>query len=219
MSRRDILKISFVASLCALGLLIVASAIALSSNPVSGQEQFEVISRPVDYTAQLTLVSEGLRRVLFVDGLFMVAYAVAIGFAVLAFADNNRAAAWLGGLGIVAVMVLDALENATMAQSLDIAAMGIQIPIERIAYQASISAMKWQFAAAALFAVSFVLPYGRPVEKLLVWGIRIGLPIAVPLFLTDAFALRQAGGLLLLLTMCGGFALLAWVVRTQTPRV
>ncbi len=207
------LKTALVADLLALALLVIAAATAMTGNPPAGQEQFETIRDAAAYAGELAAAGPGLRRILFIDGLFMLAYTVAIGFTVMAFAPNNRPAAWLGGLGIVAVMLLDAYENATMAQSIDILQAGGTIGLDRIAYQAGISGMKWQSAAAALLAVSFVLPCETLVEKLLVWGVRVGLPVAVPIFIMGAFDARAFGGLLLLLSMSGGFVLLALVLR------
>lgn len=213
MARRDLLQLSFAATVCALLLLVAAVAVASGSSPAATQEQFEVISEPAQYAARMAATAPGLRAVLFIDTLFLLAYTVAIGAAAIAFCANSRPAAWFAGLGIVAVMLLDALENATMVQSLDIVALTGSVGMERIAYQATVSAMKWQAAAAALLAMSFVLPSATPVEKLLVWGVRLGLPVAVPLFVFDAFAMREWGGMLLLASMAAGFVLLAIVVR------
>ena len=215
MSRRDLLNISFTANLCALALIVLASALALLHAPVAGQEQFETVAQPVEYAARMAAAADGLRQVLFVDALFMIAYTVAVGFAVLAFAGNNRAAAWVGGIGIVLVLGLDVLENAIMTVSTDIVTAGGQLTMERIASQATVSALKWQTAAAVLFAISFVLPSRSALEKLLVWGVRLGLPVAAPLFITGAFSMRSVGGLLLLVSMAGGFVLLAAVTRSH----
>ena len=212
MTQRDILKTALTAALLSLALFALAFVLALTGNPVVGQEQFETISAPAAYTASLVGGASGLRRILFVDGLFMLAYTVAIGFAIMAFAERNRVAAWIGGIGIVLVMLLDAMENAVMAQSLDLALIGEAVSADRIAFQALVSAMKWQSAAAALLAVSFVLPDETPVEKLLVWGVRLGLPIAVPLFIMNGFDARGLGLLMLPVAMGGGFVLLALVL-------
>ncbi|MCG6858295.1 MAG: hypothetical protein LJE67_09525 [Salaquimonas sp.] len=213
MAQRRLLDISLAATLTALVLLVAAVMAAATASPPASQELFETISAPADYAARLVATDAGLRVVLFIDGLFMLAYTTAIGFAALAFRDNNRPAAWLAGCGIVVVMILDALENTTMAGSLDIAGLTGALTLERIATQASISAMKWQIAAATLVATSFVLPSATLLEKLLVWGVRLGLPVAVPLFVYDPFGLRAVGGILLLVSMAGGFVLLAIVLR------
>jgi hypothetical protein len=218
MTTRDRLTIAFYATLAALALLVAAVILALTANPPAGQEQFEVVGSAGDYAARLAAAGPGLRRVLFIDGLFPIVYTLAIGFTILAFADNCRPAAWVGGIGILAVMLLDGVENAVMVQSLDLIGAGGALTPERIGLQALVSAMKWQISAAALFATGFVLPSDTALEKLLVWGVRLGLPVAVPLFLTNAFGLREVGGLLLLVSMLGGFILLALALRSRLKR-
>lgn len=213
MARRDAYNISLIAALTALALIVVMLALSLAYDPVPSQERFEVFSDPAGYAEELRASGAGLRAILFVDTLFLLSYTVAIGFAAVAFADNCRPAAWIAGIGIVCVMALDMFENATMVQSLDLAALGESVSTGRIALLATISAIKWQFAAATLLAMSFALPSATALEKLLVWGTRIGLPVAAPLFVFDAFGLREIGGVLLLVTMAGGFALLAIVLR------
>ena len=215
MARRDLLNVSLVAALCALALIGVMLVLALAYDPHPSQERFEVVSDPEAYASALRAGADGLRAVLFVDSLFLLAYATAIGFAALAFAGNCRAAAWVGGLGILLVAALDMFENTTMVQSLDMALISGGVALDRIAFLASISAIKWQVAAATLLAISFVLPSAATLEKVLVWGVRLGLPVAVPLFVHGAFGLREAGGLALLVSMAGGFVLLALLLRAH----
>ncbi|WP_075996759.1 hypothetical protein [Salaquimonas pukyongi] len=212
-TQQDYPAISFAGCLAAIGLLLAATIVSLTSG--ASQEPFETIADAAAYASGLAKAETGLRTILFIDSLFIIAYVTAIGFAVAAFASRCRPAAWLGGLAILAVAILDMLENAIMAQSLDMAVLGASITLERIAWQASLSAMKWQMAALALFSVSFILPDESLLERLLVWGLRLGLPLAVPLFVMDAFGLRQIAPAGLGLTMLGGFILLAVVLRTH----
>lgn len=202
-------------------MLAAATVISLvSGSPAEpvGQEAFETIADPAAYAAGLARADDALRTILFVDTLFIIAYLTAIGFAIAAFADKCRPAAWFGGLAIIAVAILDALENATMVQSLDLVALGAPLTLEHIAWQASISAMKWQMAALSLFAVSFTLPGESVLEQVLVWAIRLGLPLAVPLFVMNAFGLREIAPLGMGLAMLGGLILLAAVTRSHLGR-
>lgn len=213
MTNQQLLKTSYIASVISLVLIVIATVVALAVEPHAGQERFEIFSDAATYASGMLAAADRLRIVLYIDGLFMMSYTVAIGMAIMAFAQNNRAAALLSGVGIVAVFLLDAFENATMAQSLDLVAAGAALDQGRIGFQAMVSAMKWQTASLILFSTSFVLPYETLVEKLLVWGARIGLPLAVPLFVSDTFGLRTVAGPLMLLSMGGGFVLLALVAR------
>ena len=212
------LKTAYAATVTALLLMVAMLVTTLLSGVAVGQELFETIFAVDDYTAALLTAEAPLRVILFIDGLFMLAYTVAIGAAMLGFRQRNPAAALAGGLGIIAVMLLDALENATMAQSLDLIAAGGTLTLERIAFQASVSAMKWQAAAATLVAASFVFPTETTLEKALVWAARLGLPVAVPIFVMNPLGVREAGALLMLLSMVAGFVLLALTLRTRTAR-
>ncbi len=218
MDTRTHLSRSSVLNLVALALLAAAMLAANLAPYPAGQEFFEVIRPAEVYSAALANADPALRTVLFFDALFALAYTGAICFAILGFARRNVPVAWFCGLGIVAVMVLDYRENTIMVQSLDIVAAGGELPLARIAAQASVSAIKWQGAAAVLFALSFLLPADTLIEKLLVWGTRLGLALAVPLFVLNAFGLRETGTLFILLSMAGGFVLLAVVTRSRAKR-
>ncbi|MCB1517745.1 MAG: hypothetical protein KDJ19_09050 [Hyphomicrobiaceae bacterium] len=215
MTQQSFLKTSWAAALVSLVLIILATVVALGTEPHAGQEGFEVFADTATYVANMAAAGDRLRIVLYIDGLFMMSYTVAIGAALLAFAQNNRAAAILSGIGIVAVFLLDAFENAVMAQSINMVAAGDALEQSRIGFQAMVSAMKWQTASLILFSTSFVLPSKTFVEKLLVWGARLGLPLSVPLFVSNAFGLRTFAGPLMLLSMGGGFILLALVTRKR----
>lgn len=200
----------------AIALLLVATAISLATG--AGQEIFETIRNPAAYGSELAAADQGLRAILFIDTLFIPAYVTAIGFAMTAFASSCRPAAWIAGIGILAVALLDVVENTIMVQSLDLALLGILPDEGRITWQAFASALKWQVAALSLFAAGFVLPRDSSLEKLLVWGVRIGLPLSVPLFVMDAFGMREAAPILIGVSMLGGLALLAMVLRGRLSK-
>lgn len=215
MDNKQYLKQSSQLSIVALLLLVAAGLVATTGPFPANQEIFEVIGPSEAYSAALTNAGPALRTVLFIDALFALAYTSAISFAILGFAQRNPAVAWFSGLGIIAVLFFDYWENSIMVQSLDILSVGGEVSLDRIAHQASVSASKWYGAAAVLFAVSFLLPYDSWVEKILVWGTRLGLTFAVPLFVLNAFAMRDMGTLLILISMAGGFVLLAVVTGSR----
>jgi len=202
----------------ALAILIVAAIMEMGGLPNSGQQQFEYIYDLQEYTEALAAADPNIRIVLFLDSLFILCYAAAITFAAIGFADRNLPVAWFCGLGIVAIGILDFWENTTMVHSMDMLANGIPITAERMLYQVQVSATKWQASAAVLFAISFLLPDARLVEKVLVWGTRVGLAVAVPLFVINSFDARGLGGLLLLVSMASGFALLTAVTHLNSQK-
>jgi hypothetical protein len=211
MQNNQHLRYSSILALSAFILLMVALVIGNSGQYPAAQELFEYISDPKAYSAALAKAAPNLRIVLFIDAVFALTYTSAICFAAIGFSHRNPAFAWAVGLGIIAVMLLDYVENIMMVQSMDLIALKGELSIERIVSQATVSSIKWHSSAAVLFAVSFLLPGDTLIEKLFVWGTRIGLVFATSLFVTQAFDLRELGGLLILVSMASGFLLLSWV--------
>ncbi|MCP4185961.1 MAG: hypothetical protein GY761_22095 [Hyphomicrobiales bacterium] len=209
---------SAIASTLALVLLIIIGLIANLGEYKAGQELFETIIDPEEYSKSLANSTPALRIVLFLDALFILCFVTAIGFAILGFAKRNPPIAWFCGIAIIIVMFLDYWENFILSQSMDLLALGNTISLDRILYQASISSAKWQLAAITLVAISFLLPNDNLVEKLLVWGTRLGLAIGVPIFILDVLELRESGVILIALTMISGFLLLAIVTWKHSVR-
>jgi len=205
------LKQSMVLSLVAVALLIAMSLVGVFASTVTSQEQFEFIYGLEDYVANLGAAEPAIRTILFLDSVFILSYVAAVSFAILGFASRNLPVAWFCGLGILAVMGLDYWENILIVQSLDLVAAGEIVTADHMAQQAIISSFKWHISATTLFALSFLLPGKRLTEFLLVWGTRLGLAIAAPLFVINPFEMRGIGSILILLSMSGGFVLLSIV--------
>ncbi|VAW19968.1 hypothetical protein MNBD_ALPHA11-40 [hydrothermal vent metagenome] len=218
MQNSEYFKQSAVLSVVALALLVAGVVVGSMAFPVTSQEQFEIIYALESYTRNLGAAEPAIRLILFLDSIFILAYIGAISFAIIGFASRNLPVAWFAGLGILAVMGLDIWENILIVISLDLVKFGETVSAQTMAQQALISSFKWQISAITLFALSFLLPGKRLAEFLLVWGTRLGLAIAAPLFVFNPFELRPIGSLLILASMSGGFILLAivmWQNRNQ----
>ena len=209
---------STMASILALILLVITGLIANLGEYKAGQELFETIIDPGEYSRSMTNAAPALRIVLYLDALFILCFFCSIGFAVLGFAERNPPVAWFSGIAITFVMLLDYWENFILGQSMDLLALGHAISLERILYQASISSAKWQLAAVTLVALSFLLPNDNLLEKLLIWGTRLGLAIGVPIFILDVLELRESGVILITLSMISGFLLLTIVTWKHSFR-
>jgi len=192
--------------------LLANSLIGMMAFPITNQEQFEFVYALESYTRNLGAAEPVIRTILFIDSIFILTYVGAICFAIIGFSNRSLPVAWFCGLGILAVMGLDSWENILIVISLDLVKSGEVINTQIMAQQTLISSFKWQFSAATLFALSFLLPGKRLAEFLLVWGTRLGLAIAAPLFVFNPFEMRAIGSLLILASMSGGFVLLAIVV-------
>ncbi len=215
MNNSAYLERASVLSLVALAVLAVSALSGILASPGTGQEVFEYIYPFEQYVQNLNDAEPALRTVLFFDSIFALVYTAAICFAVIGFRARSLPLAWFCGLGILGVMGLDYWENIIMVHSLDLADLGEMSP-DRMVFLAGVSAVKWHLSAAVLFAISFLLPDRRLSERLLVWGTRLGLMVAVPLFVVNGFGLRQAGMLLILISMAGGFILLSIVARQNS---
>jgi len=211
MQNSDYFKQSTVLSVVALLLLVAGAIVGETAFPVTGQEQFEIIYALESYARNLAGAEPAIRVVLLLDSIFILSYIGAISFAIIGFSSRNLPVAWFCGLGILVVMGLDYWENISIMISLDLVKYGEAINVQTMAQQALISSLKWHASATVLFAFSFLLPGKRLAEFLLVWGTRLGLAIAVPLFVINPFDLRAIGGLLILVSMASGFVLLAIV--------
>ncbi len=211
MQKSTYLKQSSILAIIAVLALMVSFLNGLLASPPVGQEQFEYIYSLEKYVANLVASEPVLRTVLFFDALFMLSYTAAICFAILGFASRNVPVAWFCGLGILAVMGLDYWENIIMVQSLDLAGIEGGMTLDRVVYLSTVSAVKWHASATVLFAISFLLPSKTLIELLLVWGTRLGMALAVPLFVLNAFDLRELSSWMILGSMGSGFVLLAIV--------
>ncbi|MGO9545180.1 MAG: hypothetical protein ACLPPF_10340 [Rhodomicrobium sp.] len=216
MERREHLSVAATLSVAGLVLLIAAAALSAISGGAASQERFEVFIDPAQYTAALKEAGHYLRLMLAVDDVYILAYVGALCFAALGFRVENPAAALAAGLGAIVLGSLDFWENITMGTSLDMAMAGQAVDAGRIAYQAAISAAKWNAAAATLVALSFTIPKERFFEILLVWATRLVFPAATALFVTGALDLRQPGLYAIYAGMLSGFVLLAIVTYDRS---
>lgn len=203
------LRTAGVFSVLALTLMLLGSAVILASSGTAAQDPLETFSDPATFTAFLQAADPALRTALFLDGLFALSYAGAVGFAVIGFRDRCPPAAWASACGILVTMVLDVSENLLMMGSLGLAGAGQEITGERIALHVFVSGMKLHLAAFSLVAFTFTLPERGLVTWLMRWGGRTIMPIAAILFVTDAFGMSANASLGVFIAMTGGFALQA----------
>lgn len=209
MTKAPSLRIAGVFSVLALTLMLLGLAVIILSSGTAAQDPLETFSDPATFTAFLQAADPALRTALFLDGLFALSYAGAVGFAVIGFRDRCPPAAWASGLGILLTMVLDVSENLLMMGSLGLASAGQEITGERITLHVFVSGMKLHLAAFSLVAFTFTLPERGLVTWLMRWGGRTIMPIAAILFVTNAFGMSADASLGVFVAMTGGFALQA----------
>jgi hypothetical protein len=154
------------------------------------------------------------------DNLFILAY---VGTISLAMAGLRTAeTAWIAGaaaVGMVATGLLDYAENLHFLTMYANLAAGIPISEAEIGQRMWSSLMKWHIAYAAMFAASFVIPVRGPLGFVLVWSMRIILPIVGVLHYTTPEAFHATLGLMRYVLMLAGFLMMAFVFSSEAQHI
>lgn len=201
----------------AAGILAVMLMIALESGVT--QQKFETVWSLARYTEQFIAARQPLMLTLTFDNLFVLAYAGAVGLAMAGLRNaENRWLAALAAAGMLTTGLLDYAENLhflTMYANLDA---GIAISDGEVAQRMWSSLMKWHIAYAAMFAASFVVPVRGLLSFILVWSMRVLLPVVGVLVYTGPEELRPLLGLARYVLMFSGFVLMALVFSSEAAR-
>jgi hypothetical protein len=208
------------ATLClvaALALLVMLW-LALSSGGVT-QQNFEAVRAPDLYAEAMRAGAGVLRVTLAFDLLFALCFTTALLFGAAGLArPETLFPAALACMGFIALGVLDWLEDIdflTMMATLDA---GGAIDAGWIAERATLSHMKWQIGASALFVMGFVIP-PRGVEA---WLLKLSLWFVLPVVVAGVFTLGEPWAELLSFVRYGlmltGFALFALVFLGAAQR-
>lgn len=201
----------------AAGILAIMLMIALESGVT--QQKFETVWSLARYTEQFIAARQPLLLTLTFDNLFVLAYAGAVGLAMagLRNAENGWLAA-LAAAGMLTTGLLDYAENLhflTMYANLDA---GVAISDGEVAQRMWSSLMKWHIAYAAMFVASFVVPVRGLLSFILVWSMRVVLPVVGVLVYTGPEEMRPLLGLARYVLMFSGFVLMALVFSSEAAR-
>lgn len=201
----------------AAGILAVMLMIALEAGVT--QQRFESVFALARYTEQFMAARQPLLLTLTFDNLFILAYTGAIGLAMAGLRSAENA--WIAGLaaaGMVATGLLDYAENLhflTMYAGLDA---GVALTEGEVAQRMWASMMKWHIVYAAMFAASFVIPVRGLFSFVLVWSMRVGLPVIGVLVYTAPEDFRPLLGIARYVMMFSGFVLMALVFSGEAAR-
>ena len=201
----------------AAGILAIMLMIALESGVT--QQKFETVWSLARYTEQFIAARQPLLLTLTFDNLFILAYAGAVGMAMagLRNAENGWLAA-LAAAGMLTTGLLDYAENLhflTMYANLDA---GVAISDGEVAQRMWSSLMKWHIAYAAMFVASFVVPVRGLLSFILVWSMRVVLPVVGVLVYTGPEEMRPLLGFARYVLMFSGFVLMALVFSSEAAR-
>jgi hypothetical protein len=201
----------------AAGILAIMLMIALESGVT--QQKFETVWSLARYTEQFIAARQPLILTLTFDNLFVLAYTGAIGLAMVGLrnAENGWLAA-LAAVGMVTTGLLDYAENLhflTMYANLDA---GVAVSNGEVAQRMWSSLMKWHIAYAAMFVASFVVPVRGLLSFILVWSMRVVLPVVGVLVYTGPEEMRPLLALVRYALMFGGFVMMALVFSSEAAR-
>jgi hypothetical protein len=199
------------ASVAAAGLLTVMLAIAIQSGGVT-QQRFELFAAPEAYMAAFSAVEPVILHTLIFDNLFIIAYvsALALGLSALT-TPETRVPAGLAIAGIAGLGVLDYAENLhfiTMYARLN---SGQALSADEIGWRMWASMMKWHLGYLSLALASFVIPVRGAASFVLVWSLRVVLPVVGVLIYAGPEAWRPMLGIARYGAMLSGFILFAMV--------
>lgn len=201
----------------AAGILAIMLMIALESGVT--QQKFETVWSLARYTEQFITARQPLLLTLTFDNLFILAYAGAIGLAMAGLRNaENGWLALIAAAGMLTTGLLDYAENLhflTMYANLDA---GVAISDGEVAQRMWSSLMKWHIAYAAMFAASFVVPVRGLLSFILVWSMRVVLPVVGVLVYTGPEEMRPLLGLARYVLMFSGFVLMALVFSSEAAR-
>lgn len=201
----------------AAGILAIMLMIALESGVT--QQKFETVWSLARYTEQFIAARQPLLLTLTFDNLFILAYAGAIGLAMAGLRNaENGWLALLAAAGMLTTGLLDYAENLhflTMYANLDA---GVAISDGEVAQRMWSSLMKWHIAYAAMFVASFVVPVRGLLSFILVWSMRVVLPVVGVLVYTGPEEMRPLLGLARYVLMFSGFVLMALVFSSEAAR-
>lgn len=201
----------------AAGILAIMLMIALESGVT--QQKFETVWSLARYTEQFIAARQPLLLTLTFDNLFILAYAGAIGLAMAGHRNGeNGWLALLAAAGMLTTGLLDYAENLhflTMYANLDA---GVAISDGEVAQRMWSSLMKWHIAYAAMFVASFVVPVRGLLSFILVWSMRVVLPVVGVLVYTGPEELRPLLGLARYVLMFSGFVMMALVFSSEAAR-
>jgi hypothetical protein len=201
----------------AAGILSIMLMIALESGVT--QQKFETVWSLARYTEQFIAARQPLMLTLTFDNLFVLAYTGAIGLAMVGLrnAENGWLAA-LAAVGMVTTGLLDYAENLhflTMYANLDA---GVAVSDGEVAQRMWSSLMKWHIAYAAMFVASFVVPVRGLLSFILVWSMRVVLPVVGVLVYSGPEDMRPLLALVRYALMFGGFVMMALVFSSEAAR-
>lgn len=156
--------------------LVLAGMVAVTAVTGVAQEPFEVLR--ADYLPAIAKAAPALRLVIGLDALFLIAYATFFVVFPRALGVEQVPLVRLGVRVMLAVAVLDIVEDQHLLALARAARDGLPIDDGRLALQQVLSQVKFHLSYLALAAIALGLPRRDAVERAFAWSLGLPLPVA-----------------------------------------
>lgn len=162
-------------ALAATAALILTAMVAITAATGVAQEPFEVLRS--DYLPAIARAAPALRAVIALDTLFLIAYAAFFVILPRALGVADHPLVRLAVRAMLAVAVLDMIEDQHLLAVARAARLGLPVDDTRLALQQVLSQVKFLLSYAAVAFLALGLPRRDGFERLFAWALGLPLPI------------------------------------------
>jgi hypothetical protein len=175
---------SIAANLALITAVVFSAMLVVGISAGVTQQYFEFFQPNAEYANELLKHGNGLNLILGLDNLFIVLYTCTALFAIQAMRQNSiPMVGVLATVLIVAVGVLDFVENFHIYGFLQKAKLGSVIADDAISWQSVLSMLKWHLAYFGFFMIAFLIRPVNVVEKGFQWSLWVWfLPTGILVF-------------------------------------
>jgi hypothetical protein len=179
------------------------------------QQYFELVHTPAKYTEEIAEHSKALNIIFVLDNIFIILYTSMALFTIKTFSGNAPSfVGYLAGGLIIAVALLDFLENFHIYSLMQQALGGIAVDAASITWQSTESMMKWHLAYFAFFMLGFLIPTHTWLEKMLKYSLWfLFLPTGVLVYATVGTSLEALFQWIRFINLLSGFVLIFLIMR------
>jgi hypothetical protein len=184
------------------------------------QQYFELVHSPEKYTEEIREHSRELNLIFIFDNIFIILYTSMAFFTIKTLRHNAPYfVSVLGYILILAVAILDFLENAHIYTLMHQAKNGLAVSAADINWQSTESLMKWYMAYFAFFMLGFLVPANNLVEKILKYSLWfLFLPIGVLLYAAVDTRYESLFQWLRFINLLSGFVLIWFIMRKMSRK-
>ena len=162
-------------ALAATAAVVLTAMVAITAVTGVAQEPFE--RQRVDYLTAIADAAPALRAIIGLDALFLIAYTAFFVLLPRALGVDGEPVVRLGVRALVAVAVLDMIEDHHLLAVADAARDGLPVEPVRLALQQVLSQVKFHLSYLGLALVALGLPRRTAGERAFAWMLGLPLPV------------------------------------------